>query len=56
MEELSGNALKLFEEVLKIEERFGFEEANSNSRRLAEIREAIDKIVGQESENETLED
>ena len=56
MEELRGNGLKLFEAVLKIESDYGYQEANSNSSRIKAIREAIDKIAGQESENETLED
>ena len=56
MEELRGNALKLFKEVLKIEVEYGFTEADSNSSRIKAITEAIDKIATQDDENETHED
>jgi hypothetical protein len=43
--EVSEELEELITEVLKIQEKYGFEMANVQTRRISDIREIIDKIA-----------
>ena len=56
MAEMGPKEQRLFDEVLRIEQKYGFLDSGSKTRRIEEIRVSLDEVVASEGGHETSAD